>query len=160
LAGEERRAPAIRAEEELARLLAEVRTLEGVADALRDMVVRTQAYLAELRAAGTTLEAIAGQESAEVLVPVGAGSFVWARVAKPDRAVITLGADVAVEVDVERAKEILGDRAAEAQKALQEHLSRLAEVERALEARRQRIRALAGAAELARGAEERAEKGP
>ena len=160
--GEERERPA-RPEEvraEIERLLAEIRALENLASAVQELALRTQAYMAELRAAGRTLEALAGREGAEVLVPIGAGSFIWARVERVDKAIVSLGADVSVEVDVERAKEMIGERLGEADKALSDYLTRLREIQQAIEARRQRIRALAEVLGLAGGAEERAKEVP
>jgi len=149
-----------RPEEELARLAAEVRMLEGLSDALRDMVVRVQALITELGVAGRTLEGISGQEGAEVLIPIGAGSLLRASLKDVDKVIVSLGADVAIEVDVEKAKEIIGDRLAEAQKALRDYLTRLGEVERALEARRERIRTLLEARWRAGGAEEGVKQNP
>jgi len=148
------------AREELARLLADVRVLEGMADAFREMIARAQAYRAELTAAGTVLENLAGQEGAEILVPIGAGSFIWARLSRADRVLVSIGADISIEVDVEKAKEIIGERLGETEKAIQDYTSRLAEVERALRAYRERMKTLSEAAGLAGGAEEGAEKGP
>jgi len=147
-------------EEELARLAAEVRTLESLSDALRDMVIRIQALITELGIAGRTLDGISGQEGAEVLIPIGAGSLLRASLKDVDKVIVSLGADVAIEVDVEKAKEIIGDRLAEAQKALKDYLARLGEVERALEARRERIRALLEARGRAGGAEEGVKQNP
>ena len=96
-----------RPEEELARLAAEVRMLEGLSDALRDMVVRVQALITELGVAGRTLEGISGQEGAEVLIPIGAGSLLRASLKDVDKVIVSLGADVAIEVDVEKAKDCL-----------------------------------------------------
>ena len=158
--GERRAATPEELREEVARLLAEVRTLEQVADALKEFALRTQAYLAELNAAGSTLEGITGQEGAEVLVPIGAGSFIRVHLATAEKAIISLGADVAVEVGLDRAKEIIGERAAEAQKALNDYLTRLREVELAIEARRRRLRALMEVSELARRAEEGSKEVP
>ena len=151
----QRRAGRGRAEEELTRLVSEARLLEGLSDSLRDMIARVQAYLAELRTAGSTLENLAGQEGVEVLVPIGAGSLVKASIREADKVIVSLGADVAVEVDVEKAKEIIGSRLAEAQRALQDYVARLREVERALSAYRERIRSLLEERGLAGGPEER-----
>ena len=147
----ERRA---RAEEELSRLVSEARMLEGISDSLRDLIGRVQAYLAELRAAGLALENIAGREGLEILVPIGAGSLVKASLKEADKVIVSLGADVSVEVDVDKAKEIIENRLAEAQKALNDYLARLREVERALASYRERIRSLLEERGLAGGAEE------
>jgi len=88
-------------------------------------------------------------------VPIGAGSLVKASIREADKVIVSLGADVAVEVDVEKAKEIIGNRLAEAQKALQDYVARLREVERALSAYRERIRSLLEERGLAGGPEER-----
>ena len=143
-----------RAEEELSRLVSEARMLEGISDSLRDLIGRVQAYLAELRAAGLALENIAGREGLEILVPIGAGSLVKASLKEADKVIVSLGADVSVEVDVDKAKEIIENRLAEAQKALNDYLARLREVERALASYRERIRSLLEERGLAGGAEE------
>ena len=141
-------------EEELAALIADARRLEALSGLLRELAARAEAYLAELKMAGSTLEGIAGQEGAEMLVPIGAGSYVWARVERVDKVVVGVGADVAIEMDVERAKEVIGERIAEAEKALDEYVRRLAEVERALAAYRERMRALVEEGRVAGGPEE------
>ena len=143
-----------RAEEELSRLVSEARMLEGISDSLRDLIGRVQAYLAELRAAGLALENIAGREGLEILVPIGAGSLVKASLKEADKVIVSLGADVSVEVDVDKAKEIIENRLAEAQKALNDYLARLREVERALASYRERIRSLLEERGLAGRAEE------
>ena len=145
-------------EEELAALVADARRLEALHGLLRELVARAEAYLAELRLAGSTLEGISGQEGAEVLVPIGAGSFVWARVERVDKVMVGVGADVVVEMDIERAKEVVGERMAEAEKALNEYVRRLAEVERALAAYRERMRELVEEGRVARGVEEGPQK--
>ena len=145
-------------EEELARLIADARRLEALQGLLRELAMRAEAYLAELRIAGSTLEAIAGREGVEALVPIGAGSYIWARVERVDKAVVGVGADVAIEMDVGRAREVIGERMAEAEKALNEYVRRLADVERALEACRERMRALMEEMRVARGAEEGPQK--
>ena len=155
---EEARAGPAGAREELAKLIAEARRLEVLATVLRDLATRTEAWLAELRTAGSTLEGLAGREGAEMLVPIGAGSYIWARVGRVDKVVVGVGADVAVEMDVEKAKEVIGDRIAEAEKALNDYLRRLTEVERALAAYTERIRTLMGAARVAGGPEAGPEK--
>ena len=117
---------------ELARLIADARRLEALSAVLRELIARTEAYLAELRLAGSTLEGLSGEEGAEMLVPIGAGSYVWARVGNVDKVVVGVGADVAIEMDIEKAKELIGERLAEAEKALNEYVRRLAEVQRTL----------------------------
>ena len=143
-------------EEELAALIADARRLEALSSLLRELATRAEAYLAELKLAGSTLDGLSGQEGAEVLVPIGAGSYVWARVERVDKVVVGVGADVAIEMDVEKAKEIIGERMAEAERALNDYVRRLAEVERALAAYRERMRALVEEGRVAGGAE----KGP
>jgi len=143
-------------EEELAALIADARRLEALSSLLRELATRAEAYLAELKLAGSTLDGLSGQEGAEVLVPIGAGSYVWARVERVDKVVVGVGADVAIEMDVEKAKEVIGERMAEAERALNDYVRRLAEVERALAAYRERMRALVEEGRVAGGAE----KGP
>ena len=101
-----------------------------------------------------------GEEGAEVLIPIGAGSFVWGRVEKADKAIIGIGADVAIELDIGKARELIMGRIMEAEDALRNYSTRLAEVERVLAAYSERIRALMEAGEGAGGAEEGAKEVP
>lgn len=111
---------------------------EANEDQIRDLVAKMQAYQARMEAlqqqanliqasvndVDAALKAIASLESAgeghEILVPIGAGSFVHATVARPDTVLVGLGADVSVERKSADARNLFQARRTELEKALAE----------------------------------------
>ncbi len=111
---------------------------EANEDQIRDLVAKMQAYQARMEAlqqqanliqasvndVDAALKAISSLEGAaegtELLVPIGAGSFVHATIAKPDKVLVGLGADVSVERSVADARNIFQARRTELEKALAE----------------------------------------
>lgn len=78
--------------------------LEGQRELLADLVQDASRSLA-------TLEGLASnQDGDEVLLPVGAGTFVHARLATVDRAITTIGSGVHAEMPVADAQKRLRER--------------------------------------------------
>ena len=111
---------------------------EANEDQIRDLVSKMQAYQGRMEAlqqqtnliqasvddVDSALKAISSLEGAgeghEMLVPIGAGSFVHATIAKPNTVLVGLGAGVSVERTAADARNIFQARRTELEKALAE----------------------------------------
>jgi len=118
-------------EETFRRLLTELRLLESTADALQNRINLVNAALTELAFAATTIEGLEREtKGTQLLVPIGGGSFINAKVATIEDLVVGMGAGVSVEKPREEAKQIIEKRIAELQKSmntLQQQLSQVLE---------------------------------
>jgi len=118
-------------EEEFRRLLAEVRYLEGAAEAIRSRINLINAVLAEFTSANRTLEGLE-KEKAEVpiLVPIGGGSYVKAKLEDTDKVIYGIGAGVALEKSMKEAREDISNRIAEldrTKRSLEQQLNQIIE---------------------------------
>jgi prefoldin alpha subunit len=106
-------------EEELRRLSVEMRYLEQTADALQQRISMVNAALTDLTYANMTLDGIETQkENAEMLVPIGGGSYVKAKIADTNRVIIGMGAGVSIEKTLAEAKVTLKERLDELEKTM------------------------------------------
>ena len=101
-------------EEEFKRLVAEIRFLEGAAESIRSRINILNAVLTEFNSANKTLEGLE-KEKAEVpiLVPIGGGSYVKARLEDSEKVIYGIGAGVALEKSMKEAREDISNRIAE-----------------------------------------------
>lgn len=98
-------------EEELRRLSVEMRMLEQTAETLQQRMSMLNAAMTDLTYANMTLEGVEKEnESAELLVPIGGGSYVKAKLSNTDKVIVGMGAGVSVEKPVSEAKTILKER--------------------------------------------------
>ncbi len=110
------RAPGM--DEEMRQLLVEIRFLEGSARILQSRLDIVTAAMSETLTAIQTLEGTKGQaDSIEVMIPIGSGSFVKAKLADPGNIIIGVGAGVCVEKSVEDSIKDLRLRSSELEKA-------------------------------------------
>ncbi len=65
----------------------------------------------------------------EILVPIGANSFLFAQVAEVERCIVGIGSDVALEDTIDRAIERLDHRMKQLQDVQENLIKRIAEVE-------------------------------
>ncbi|UCC58839.1 MAG: prefoldin subunit alpha [Candidatus Bathyarchaeum sp.] len=99
------------------RLAVESRLLEDAANDLQSRINLTNAALTELRVSSMTLEGLEKEKKdAQIFVPIGAGSYVKARLETAKKVVVGIGADVAVEKTVKETKEMLDARIVELEK--------------------------------------------
>lgn len=68
------------------------------------------------------------KEGSETLIPVGASSFLFAKVTSPDRAMVGIGADVVVDADIEEAIAKIEQRIKEVEEAMKSLSERYQEV--------------------------------
>lgn len=95
----------------------ESRYLEETVNEIQQRISMTNGALAELRVSNMTLEGLEKEKKGtQLFVPIGGGSYVKAKLETPDKVVVGVGADVAVEKTVTEAKEELKTQIAELEK--------------------------------------------
>jgi prefoldin alpha subunit len=116
-------------EEEIRRLVGAYQQYQAQAEAIAQQVGLTQMTLQGLDRAVLAVEALdSASEGQEMLVPIGSGSFVYAKLASKERVVLNVGAGVNIEKPSAEAKEALKARkaeVAEAGKKLSEMLGKI-----------------------------------
>lgn len=141
-----------RDEEEVRRLLLESEILEGTLATLRQRLGLIEASMAESRTAAETLSGVkAEKRGAEVLVPIGGGSFVRARIEDNEKVIVGIGADVSVEKTIEEAIKDFEERLSELERTRQSVEQQFLQVSQRLEADRERLSQLLRAREGAKG---------
>ncbi len=117
------------------KVLAEYEVLRTQAEALQQNLELVNQHISEFR---RTIEAIEEverlKEGNEILVPLGAGSFVRAELKDTGSVILSLGADVAARRSTAEARQELEARVRELERVRDEHSSRLQEVLKGLEA--------------------------
>lgn len=118
-------------EEELRRLSVELRILEQTAENLNARINMVNTMIADLTYASMTLEGLEKQkENAELLVPIGGGSYIRAKLENPDRVTVGIGAGVSVEKTLQEAKDLINKRLEElgnTKASLQQQFSQIVE---------------------------------
>ncbi|MEM4703953.1 MAG: prefoldin subunit alpha [Candidatus Bathyarchaeia archaeon] len=116
-------------EEEFRRLSVELRLLEQTAEAVQSRINMVNAVLTDLNYASMTLEGLEKEkEDVELLVPIGGGSYIKAKLSEPDKLIVSMGAGVSVEKTRAEAKEIIKKRSDElgkTQMALQQQFAQV-----------------------------------
>jgi len=111
-------------EEQIRELIANIQVNQQRMEALQQQASLVQMSLTDLDNALKALTTLEGKgEDQELLVPIGAGSFVHAKLADPDKVIIGLGAGVSVEKSFADSKGIIQSRRGELEKALLETTS-------------------------------------
>ena len=118
-------------EEEFRKIATEVRLLESTAQAIQSRINFVNAALTELNLAKMNLEGLEKEKiETSLLVPIGGGSYVKAKLESIENVVVGIGAGVAVEKKFNEAKNILSKRIEELEKLygrLQQQLSQIAQ---------------------------------
>jgi prefoldin alpha subunit len=118
-------------EEDFKRLLTELRLLESTAEALQNRVNLVSAAITELAFASSTIEGLKTErQGALLLVPIGGGSFIKAKVATTKTLVVGVGAGVSVEKPRDEAKKTVEKRLSELENSrntLQQQLGQVVE---------------------------------
>ena len=105
-------------EEQLRRLVVELRLMQGSAEILQQRLDLLRTAIRDLRVAESSLRAMKEmEEGTPILVPTGGGTFVNARLENLSRVIVGVGADVSVEMDLDGALEDVSARLAEMEKA-------------------------------------------
>jgi prefoldin alpha subunit len=104
-------------EETIKKLLVEIRMMEGSANLIQSRLRIVSSALEETAIAMNTLEGVKGcPKGTEVLVPVGAGSFLRAELTDIEKAITGVGAGVCIEKSIESSTTDLKERQAELEK--------------------------------------------
>ena len=118
-------------QDELRQLSVEMRYLEQAAETLQQRMSMLNAAMTDLSYANTTLDGVEKEkETAEMLVPIGGGSYVKTKLACVDKVIVSMGAGVSVEKPIAEAKAMLKERLDELEKsavAAQQQFSQIAE---------------------------------
>jgi len=121
----------IKVEETLRKLSVEIRILEQTAETLSSRINMVNTMIADLNYASVTLEGLEKQkENAELLVPIGGGSYIKAKLETPDKVTVGIGAGVSVEKTLQEAKEIINKRLEDLEKtrvSLEQQLTQVIE---------------------------------
>jgi len=105
-------------EEILRRLLTELKVLEGSVNIIQSRLNIVDAALADLATANLSLEGVKNNSSgSEILVPVGGGSFIRAKLSDVEKVIIGVGAGVCIDKKLEESLEDLKNRQDELEKA-------------------------------------------
>lgn len=131
------------AEEELRRLSVEMRYLEQTADALQQRISMVNAAITDLTYASMTLDGIENEkENAEMLVPIGGGSYVKAKLTGTDKVIVAMGAGVSIEKTLPEAKVTLKERLDELEKTMNAAQQQFTQVAERINAGRGRLETL------------------
>jgi len=116
-------------EEEFRKIAAELRLLESTAEAVQSRINFVNTALTELNLAKMNLEGLEKEKiETSLLVPIGGGSYIKAKIESTEKIVVGIGAGVAVEKTFNEAKEILSKRIEELEKLygrLQQQLAQI-----------------------------------
>jgi len=114
--------------------------LEGTADAMQQRLSFVNAALRELTYTRMTLEGVEKEQSdASVLVPIGGGSFVRAKLETTDKIIVGMGAGVSIEKTIVEAKEIVRSRLSEMEKSRVEMQQQLVQILNRIQEDRNRL---------------------
>ena len=131
------------AEEELRKLSIEMRYLEQTAEVLQQRITMVNAALTDATYANATLDGIEQQkENAELLVPIGAGSYVRAKLADSNKVIVGMGSGVSVEKTLVEAKTTLKERLDELENTLNSAQQQFSQVAQRINSSRERLESL------------------
>ena len=122
------------ANDELQRLVAQHDEHQARAEMLAGQMEAIQMSIIECERAVNAIDALKDGGEVASLVPIGAGSFVHARLAKPDRTIISLGSNVSAEMSSDAAKECLVDRREKLAKILEQMNQTMGELAKRIQA--------------------------
>ena len=113
-------------DEKFRRLAVELRILEGTVETIQSRINIVSSVLTELSVANMTLGGMEKEkQNSSLLVPIGGGSYIKAKLESADTVIVGIGAGVATERTINEAKENVGKRIADVEKtrdALQQQL--------------------------------------
>jgi len=114
--------------------------LEGTADAMQQRLSFVNAALRELTYTRMTLEGVEKEQSdASVLVPIGGGSFVRAKLETTEKIIVGMGAGVSIEKTIVESKEIVRSRLSEMEKSRVEMQQQLVQILNRIQEDRNRL---------------------
>jgi len=121
-------------DDELQQLIAQHDEHQARAEMLAGQMEAIQMSIIECERAVNAIDALKGEDEVASLVPIGAGSFVHAKLVKPDRTIISLGSNVSAEMSSDAAKERLVDRREKLAKILEQMNQTMGELAKRIQA--------------------------
>jgi len=118
----------------LQQLIAQHDEHQARAEMLAGQMEAIQMSIIECERAVNAIDALKGEDEVASLVPIGAGSFVHAKLVKPDRTIISLGSNVSAEMASDAAKERLVDRKEKLAKILEQMNQTMGELAKRIQA--------------------------
>lgn len=116
-------------EDQVRELVAKMQAYQARMEALQQQANLVQVSIDDVDNALKALTVLDGIEPGhDMLVPIGAGSFVHATIMKPDRVLVGLGAGVTVEKTATDAKTVVQSRRTDLEKVLVETTNALNEI--------------------------------
>ena len=135
-------------EDPLRSLVVELQYLEGTAQAIQQRISLVDAAITEMQVANSTMEGLRSESVGEdVLVPIGGGSYIRAKIGDNEKLIVGIGADVAIEKALPEAIESYNARVAELQKARSALERQIDQILARIERGRQELQKLAKEAE-------------
>ncbi|RLI04522.1 prefoldin subunit alpha, partial [Candidatus Bathyarchaeota archaeon] len=129
--------------EKLGSIVAELRILEGVAGELQARIGMVEAALREINLASLTIQNLEKlNKDDELLVPVGAGSYVKTKIADTEKVAVGIGAGVTVEKTLKEAISFFENQLNELSKARASLQQQFVQVLQRMEALRNEVRKL------------------
>lgn len=105
-------------EELMRRLVLELQLMRGSAETLQQRLQMLQSAIADLSVAMGSIDALKeAEEGAPILVPMGGGALVNARLGDLSRVIVDIGADVSIEMSLEEAEKDVSGRLEDMEKA-------------------------------------------
>lgn len=130
-------------EEELNKLSIEMRLLEQTAETLQQRIGMINAAIRDLTYANMTLESMEKEKkNAELLVPIGASSYIKAKLASKEKIIVGMGAGVSVEKTLPEAKQIVKDRLDELEKTMNSAQQQFVQVAQRINTGRNQLQSL------------------
>jgi len=120
-------------DDELRQMLALMETYKNRVEALTRQVTVLRSTLDEVNMASESVKALmAANEGDEILIPIGASSFMTVKVTSNKNIIVGVGSGVSVEKSAEDANAYMEANAAEINEALKKTVNALNEVQQAL----------------------------
>jgi prefoldin alpha subunit len=118
----------------------EVQFLERTSEELQARIGLVNASINEFRLANATLEGVQTEETdTQILVHIGGGSYIKAKIADTQKLIMSIGADVAAEKSVDAAKESLDIRLQEFEKVRESLEQQLGQTQNRISTLRQQL---------------------
>jgi prefoldin alpha subunit len=104
-------------EEVFRKMISELEFLQGTARILQTRIGMIESAIQELYTTDSTLEGLKYEKKGSaILMPIGGGSYVKAKISDSKKVIFGIGANIATEKTVEEAQESIGERTIELQK--------------------------------------------
>ena len=105
-------------EDQFRRVIYELQLMDGSVQLLQDRMQILSAALADLRLAQQSLSDLKDVSAkTPILIPIGGGTFVNAELGEMKRVIVGVGADVSVEMELDKAISDISSRLEEVEKA-------------------------------------------